>query len=311
MNLTKVLDHLHITYQTEGHKHCRPGWANTACPFCTGNPGLHLGLHISQPRAYCWRCGGHPLYKTLSKLSGMPANEVMAICRQYVGVAPSPRADHLITVRRKAFKFPQGAAALQISHKKYLRGRGFIARQLEKEWGLLGTGPLGKLDLIDYRYRIIAPIIWEGKVVSFQARDITGKAEAKYKACSKDREQIHHQHILYCHPEIDWSLPIIVVEGITDVWRMGRQAVGVFGIDFLSQQVRALSKKKKQGGDDRVVILFDKDPQAIKQGEKLTAELSFRGMDCRQEIIVGDPGDMNQEQADMLVKDLMRSKWKQ
>jgi hypothetical protein len=29
MNIQPVLDQLHIPYQTTGHKHCRPRWANT------------------------------------------------------------------------------------------------------------------------------------------------------------------------------------------------------------------------------------------------------------------------------------------
>jgi hypothetical protein len=37
-----------IEHRTEGHKHCRPGWVNTECPFCTGNAGLHLGWHIEE-----------------------------------------------------------------------------------------------------------------------------------------------------------------------------------------------------------------------------------------------------------------------
>jgi DNA primase len=219
-------------------------------------------------------------------------------------MAPT-QSDTQIKIRRKAFKLPPDCSKLHTRHKKYLKNRGFDPDDIEVQWQLQATGPLSKLDNADYRHRIIAPIIWEGQVVSFQARDITGKSDVKYKACPKDREEIHHQHILYCHQEVDWSLPIIVVEGITDVWRLGQQAVGVFGIDFLPQQVRSICQKKKEANDNRVIIIFDDDPQAIKQGEKLMAELNFRGMECQQKIIEGDPGDMGQKEANELIRHII------
>lgn len=304
MNIQPVLDQLHIPYQTEGHKHCRPGWANTACCYCSGNPGLHMGISLDGRTARCWRCGRHPIYKTLSKLSNTPESQVRAIARKYIGMKPATPATK-VSIRRKAFKYPSGAGDLLPQHKTYLANRFFPVNSLIEIWGIIGTGPVAKLGEIDYKWRILAPIIWEGKVVSFQGRAISNKVEPKYKACPLNRELICHQHIVYCHPECDWSKPVVVVEGITDVWRLGKQAVCVFGIEYLSQQVRAICKMKRKGGDRRLIVLFDDDPQAIVKGRELVADLNFRGMEARQEIIEGDPGAMGQQEADEMMNKFM------
>jgi hypothetical protein len=54
------------------------------------------------------------------------------------------------------------------------------------------------------------------------------------------------------------------------------------------------------------VIVFDDDPQAIKQAQKLKAELNFCGVKCYIESVTGDPGGMDQDEADHLVKQVTR-----
>jgi hypothetical protein len=54
------------------------------------------------------------------------------------------------------------------------------------------------------------------------------------------------------------------------------------------------------------MVMFDSDPQAIIQANKLTAELKFRGIQTTQvNTTSGDPGSMKQEDADYLVKQLL------
>ena len=91
-----------------------------------------------------------------------------------------------------------------------------------------------------------------------------------------------------------------MVEGPTDVWRLGSLAFAVSGIKYTPIQVRNISKAFKQ-----VAIVFDADPQAKIQATKLVAELRFRGVDAFRVDIEGDPGSMKQEDADYLVKNLI------
>jgi len=301
MKVELLLNHLNVPFQSEGHKHCRPGWLNMPCPFCTGNPGNHLGWNIEKEYFYCWRCGYHPTIKTLSKLSGLSSSQIKELIKQYGG---KPRISNNILTRsprRKAFQYPTGTGDLQINHKKYLENRNFDPNYIEKLWNIKGTGPVSQLDNIDYKHRILAPISWNGKVVSFQTRSI-GKAEPKYKACPQDRESIQHKHILYGKQEL-WKDTGICVEGITDVWRFGPISFAVFGISYRIEQVKEIAKHFK-----RVAVVFDDDPQAQNQADKLINELRFRGIQASKEIIQGDPGEMKQEEVDYLVRKILKNK---
>lgn len=273
-----------------------------ACPACTGNPGLHLGVTINGTHCYCWRCGWKPVDYILSKLLGCSIKEAKDIAAQYGGRVSTK--EPTMVVRKKAFKYPSGITQLTTHHKKYLAQRGFDPATLEKEWGLMSCGPTSELVGLCYRFRILAPILWSGVPVSFQARDVTNKSDLKYKACPKDREVIHHKDVLYCHPNIEWGKVVFVVEGITDVWKLGRQSVATFGIEYKRSQVRWIAKLKKQTDDRRVVIMFDDDPQAVVQAEKLRSELLFLGLECCVYQIDGDPGGMSSIEARTLARDL-------
>ena len=297
-NVLQLYKDYHVSYQTEGHKHCRPGWANIPCPFCTGNPGLHLGVTVDGGRFYCWRCGWHPASKVMSVILNKSEFEAKKILRQYaIGFVLSPEVHSKIG--RKLLKFPSNTTPLQKNHIKYLENkRHFDAAQLEERWGLMGTNVLSMLDGTNYAHRILCPVYWDGKLVTFQCRDITDKHKLKYLACNKEREVIHHKDILYGMQEA-WGDTGICVEGITDVWRLGFPAFATFGIEYTHKQIRAMKKHFK-----RVFVLFDDEPQAVLKAEQLVSELQFRGVFSEKVSIYGDPGGMAQADANYLVKEL-------
>ena len=299
MDMASLLSHIGIQYQTEGQKHCRPGWINMACCWCTGNPGLHLGWNVEKEYFYCWRCGYHPTIKTLTELSGLGHHQVMGLVREYGGRPRHQSYKLKRPPRAKAFRFPSGLHSLQKQHLQYLERRRFDPEKITEEWHLLGAGPVALLDGIDYKWRIIIPIYWGGNEVSFQGRDITGKTDVKYRACPKDRELVHHKDILYGKPE-KWGAVGICVEGVTDVWRLGDQAFATFGINYKISQLSVIAKRFKQ-----VAVVFDDDPQAIVQAKKLVAELRLAGVQAWREEVSGDPGGMSQDDANYLVREIM------
>jgi hypothetical protein len=266
------------------------------CPFCTGNPGLHLGNNLETGQWYCWRCGWHPTIPTIAKLLGVSASEARKIVRQYHGKSVTSSKNKKIKL--KPHKLPSDCSKMKKRHRKYLEKRGYDPGRIERMWHVLGTGPVSYLDGINYSHRIIAPIYWGNRQVSFQARDITGKHKMRYLACPKHREEILHQNILYGRPD-KWKDSIICVEGITDVWRFGFRAVGVFGIEYSLSQVRWLCKLF-----NRIFIAFDDDPQAIVQAKKLQADIAFRGKEAIIVPIEGDPGSMPQKQANEILKEI-------
>ena len=69
MNITDILDELGITYRRSGEsKDVRSGWVGIVCIWC-GRGEYSLG--IRGWGCSFWRCGKHPLEKSLAEASGM------------------------------------------------------------------------------------------------------------------------------------------------------------------------------------------------------------------------------------------------
>jgi len=296
-------DH-NIDYVSDsGHRHARQGWVNTSCPFCTGNPGYHLGYDTHGKKFVCYRCGGHSAQNTISELLHVTYKEAKKLLKQYgAHIGRQHKMTHKI--RTMSFKLPSNAEELQERHIKYLIKRKFDPDYLIKEFKLLGTGMMSKLKakddkILNYKHRIIIPFYWDNEIVSFDSRDITEKAINKYQACPLERELIEHKHILYGRQD-KWNDTAVCLEGPTDVWRMGFNSFATSGIKYTPKQLRLIAKLFK-----RVPVIFDDEPQAIKQADKLVSDLKFRGVDAFRVDIQGDPGGLEQSEADYLMKQLI------
>ncbi len=282
-----------ISHITEGHTHAQKGWVNTVCPFCTGNPGYHLGYHEETGVYNCWRCGSKRPLKVIKELSFVSWSEAKAILVQYK-LRPKERKNRHKT-RVKEVKLPVGCGNLTNRHKKYLISRKYDPDKLKRLWNIKGTNHIG-----NYKWRIIAPIYFKKEIVSYQGRDITRKNKLTYKACPQSFEVIDHKKILY---GIDNAIKnkVIVTEGLMDVWRLGYGGVCTFGAAFTWSQVLLLNRFKN------VFIFFDSDQAGINQSKKLASILA--GIDHTkhiEEISIseGDPGELSQIDADYLMKDL-------
>jgi hypothetical protein len=288
-----------IDYITEGHKHAQSGWVNISCPFCGNlpgsNPGYHLGYNTHANYFHCWRCGGKHIEQVVQILLNIPHHKVNSIIDEYEGSTLTKTTKPKIGTN--PFQFPP-LIEFTKHHLKYLEKRKFDPSIID-EWELKATGNISILDQTDYKWRILAPIHWNGKIVSFQGRDITNKSKLKYKACPKKFEIIEHQTILYGKPD-KWKTTGICVEGITDVWRFGVNSFAVFGIEYTTKQVRHIKRQFK-----RVAIVFDDDPQAQIQAKKLQAQLQLLGVDAFIITIKDDPGNMDQNEANYLVKQIL------
>lgn len=293
-----------VIHLTEGHKHCRPGWVNTPCPFCTGNPGFHLGATFDGAQFYCWRCGWKPPIKAIASVLKISERDARLMVGEYGGVRLIKESITTDVIGKTPYKLPSGLMGITESHKNYLRKRNFDPDKIINKWNLIGAGPVAMLDdgegrTISYARRIIAPIQWNGQDVSFQGRDITDSHLLKYLACPKSREIIHHKHILY-GDQTQWRGVGLIVEGITDVWRLGPIAAATFGIEFTPRQVREIKRHF-----NKAPVLFDDEPQAIRKANELVKELRFRGVKSWRITIKGDPGAMSQDDADYLVKSIL------
>ncbi len=310
IDILKLYRDFRIDHREAGHKHCRTGWVQIECPFCSGNEGYHLGYCFDNQNKFagafvCWRCGGHNSYKVIRQILGLDRGKTKETVRKYTKSSSfKPSIETEVKILKRGFKFPSGAVELMDHHKKYLAKRRFDPDFLEKQYGLLSTGPFSSMKVgkgrdrkeLSYKNRIIIPINWGGKTVSFQGRDVTNKHKLKYMACPEERELVNLKTILYGESN---RKRCVLVEGVTDVWRLGFGALSTFGIKYRLSQVKCLCKF------EQVFILFDPEPQARKQAEKIQAALRFRGVNA--DVLTGfdcDPGDMKDEDAKKLMKEL-------
>lgn len=298
MNITQLLTDFNITYWTEG-KNCSPGWVSMQCPFCDDQSN-HLGYSLKGKNFNCWKCGSHPVTETISKLTGLRQIDSRELIKNYGGSSQVVEAPEEAPPTPQTLDLPTGAKPLDATHGAhgaYLIKRGFDPEKITQDWNLYSTGPVGMLNSRDYKHRIIAPIYWGGRLVSFQARDITGKSDLRYKACPKDMEIIHHKHIIYGKQKM-WGNIGICVEGIFDVWRLGTNAFCTFGTKVTTQQIRVIAKQFKQ-----VSIVFDNEPKAFEQACQLRDELALAGIIATIPVTLDtDPASLTQDEADYLIK---------
>jgi len=291
-NAEKFLIDYDIKHFTEG-KNVQEGWVNIKCPFC-GDKSNHGGFNPIEAYYNCWRCDWHSLQEIITTITEITYSEVNRIIKQYSkfsSIAKKKKAE----VKQGKLLLPESTEELKKNHKKYLMKRNFDPDKLEKEFGLKGTGNYG-----GYKYRIIAPIYYDERLVSYQGRDVTNRQELRYKACSKLEELIFHKYILY---NIDNARgeTAIAVEGITDVWRLGAGSVATFGTGFTLAQVNLLTNRFK-----RLFILYDTN--AEKQAEKIGLYSSVK---CEVELIdieADDPAQLSNSDATYLMKYLKVNK---
>lgn len=299
MDIIKFFEDYEIPYWTKG-KNISKGWVGINCVFCD-DPSNHLGYNVEEDYGFqCWKCGKHFVDETIAELIGVNITQAKQIVKKYEG--DSVPVDKKVTCNIKKHKMPTGAGSLTKPHKMYLNNRGFDPDYLEEVWKLLGTGPISRLDNTDMKLRIIAPIFWDGRQVSWQSRDITNKATIPYLACPEEREIVHHKNIVYGLQEY-WTDTGIGVEGIFDAWRVGTNAVATFGIGFTNRQVRIIARNFK-----RFFTMFDPEEKAQEKAKQLGKELEFRGVEWHNITLENDPGDTDQEEMNYIVKQILKTK---
>ena len=205
--------------------------------------------------------------------------------------------------------------------RRYVRGRGFDARELSREWGVGFSGSLyrevpGRL-VIPLRARLGDtspaalgdPGAWD--VVGYQGRrldDAAGGAP-KYLTTYTPKSQL-----LYGLDRVPpGSGPVVVVEGAFDAWRAGAGAVAVLGKDISDAQCRLL-RSAAPGRD--VVVLFDPEAgaEARRAADKLGAVLARNLSAGAGRVAVArlpgddDPGDCDRDEIEVAVRRALRGR---
>ncbi len=282
----KIIDiytNLSVPYWTEG-KNVTAGWVNVTCPFCSDGSN-HCGVNPATELFNCWVCPqkGH-LVDLLMELTGQsfaackslvtdsaasfkkPVVEMIRDTFEGQSVEPEPSSDVPAELpKRFELITPETCSPLL---DMYLQRRNFTrALMMDHRCGICKSGP--------YMHRLIAPVYYQGRLVSFQAADMTGFGSLPYQAAPLSMGRINDY--LYGYDEIDKIM--IVVEGLTDKWRVGIESVAAFTSHLTPSQVELIKKKEL----DELYFCFDPELTAYYKSREEAEE--FRAYVPKVEVL--------------------------
>jgi DNA primase len=114
-----------------------------------------------------------------------------------------------------------------------------------------------------YEDRLVVPVVQGRMLVGYQARVIQGESACKYLTVS-----VKTAASLYNRDVAMFQRDIVLVEGVTDVWRIGPSSVALFGKTVKSGQL-ALMKLLWGFSGSCVVCLDRDDPHAAEAQRKM------------------------------------------
>lgn len=280
-----------INYVTEG-KNVTSGWIELNCPFCS-DPSHHLG--VSQQGIYhCWRCGSKgsiiklvmeieksSYTKALKKLEGYYLKSLKEL-KQDIKI----RHNHEILPKEASKNFPP-------DHLFYLQSRNFNQEVIDK-YNLFACYNLG-----NYKFRIICPVYLNNYIVNFTAMAVSGQAP-KYKHCPNEAAIIPMKECIYNIDSVKSYM--VIMEGITDVWRFGDGGVATMGIEFTPEQINHIIRK----GVDKCFVMYDPEELAQRRANQLAHQLSSFINHVEVLDIGGDkdPGDLSDKEMKQIKKEI-------
>jgi len=267
--IISLLEKYSVPYWTEGKNVSNS--VNIQCPLCTDQSN-HCGIFRDSTLFHCWKCGqsGDFAYllsvithrpKELCQLEIIQSSDSSFIQdseQQILKIFREEPKEKEEKWKRGSIQLPKFFEPVQnvdsLLLQDYIKRRKLSLETLiEHKCGICCVG--------EYMNRLIAPIFFEGKLIGFQAADMTGKAESKYKADTKDSEI---KQYFYRWDMLDRSLGyVIIVEGLLDAWRLGGNTLASFGTALTEQQKRLLIKLKPK----KLIFAYDGDAYFIGERE--------------------------------------------
>lgn len=198
---------------------------------------------------------------------------------------------------------------------KYLRERGFEAEYLVRCFNVgffkgLPTRPRWE------NKRLIIPIVFSGMRVGSTARLIPGYTPPPWPTGGEPPKYFHSpgfkkSWFLYNYDQAKNSPVIAVVEGVTDVWKIGTWGMALLGKSMSDQQCQLLCQAGEKTGA-WIVLLGDasteKDNAAAswrRNYEKLKAAYRYPDRVFLHHMAKGDPGDCSSRELYDLVNNII------
>ena len=278
MNFEKLFTDYKINYNSRVNR----GWTNVTCPFCDDKT-FNGGFNNAGDYFHCWKCGGHDFKQALARTVNIPFNEVNTLIEQYAGRNSVLNA--LNKKQAKATKLILPTNTFTQAERKYLKQRNFSPKLLHQKYKIVGGGITGV-----WKYRIIIPLILNGKIVSWTGRSILSKQQQKelkiprYKNLSIEQSVIDPKSILYNLDNCEKKVGVLT-KGAFDVMRLGDGFFCSFGTELTQAQIMEIKNRFS-----KVFIMFDNEVEAQSKARKFGLQIASMGVDVE---IVDAYGDFN------------------
>lgn len=297
MNFVKLFNDYNIEYDTRVNK----GWTNVTCPFCDDKT-FNGGFNNAGDYYHCWKCGGHNFKQALARTVNIPFNEVDTLVEQYAGRNSVLNA--LNKKQAKATKLILPTNTFTLAERKYLKERNFSPKLLHEKYKIVGGGITGS-----WKYRIIIPLVLNGKIVSWTARTILSKQQQqklkipRYKNLSIEQSVYPPKELLYnmdnCKDKI-----AVLTEGAFDVMRLGDGFMCSFGTELTQSQVAIIKQRF-----EKVFIMFDNEEEAQAKARKFGLQIASLGVaveivDAYSDFNKKDGGELNEQEVKIIRKEL-------
>lgn len=297
MNFVKLFNDYNVEYDTRVNK----GWTNVTCPFCDDKT-FNGGFNNAGDYYHCWKCGGHNFKQALARTVNIPFNEVDILIEQYAG-----RNSVLNTLNKKqakATKLTLPTDTFTPAERKYLKERNFSPKLLHEKYKIVGGGITGS-----WKYRIIIPLVLNGKIVSWTARTILSKQQqqklkiSRYKNLSIEQSVVDPKSVLYNLDHCEDKIAVLT-EGAFDVIRMGDGFFCSFGTELTQSQISMIKQRF-----EKVFIMFDNEEEAQAKARKFGLQIASIGVevelvDCYGDFNKNDAGELNEKEVQIIRHEL-------
>ena len=297
MNFVKLFNDYNVEYDTRVNK----GWTNVTCPFCNDKT-FNGGFNNAGDYYHCWKCGGHNFKQALARTVNIPFNEVDTLIEQYAGRNSVLNA--LNKKQAKATKLKLPTDTFTPAERKYLKERNFSPKLLHEKYKIVGGGITGS-----WKYRIIIPLVLNGKIVSWTARTILSKQQQqklkipRYKNLSIEQSVIGPKSVLYNLDHCEDKIAVLT-EGAFDVIRMGDGFFCSFGTELTQSQISMIKQRF-----EKVFIMFDNEEEAQAKARKFGLQIASIGVevelvDCYGDFNRNDAGELNEKEVQIIRHEL-------
>jgi DNA primase len=221
------------------------GWINVQCPFCSDGSN-HCGISGETFIYHCWRCEARgPLSKLLNELTGIPEIQFEEFLESEgidFGVAVEDQINNVLEAEKEIVEKRTARVSLPKFARKITEDIYAPRLKIFLEERKISIQTCIKhdcyiCDVGDYANRLVIPVYFDGKLVSFQGRDMTGRSELRYRTAPG-----HINEFLYGYDTLPDDT-MVITEGILDKWRVGNQAVASFGTSLTDTQKYLIIEK--------------------------------------------------------------------